>query len=201
MEQFTALRVTEVDDEYIAAVETVSESVLPPGDVTIRVHYSSLNYKDMLAIRGAKGIASAYPHTPGIDCAGVVLASSSAEFTVGDEVLVTGHELGTATPGGFGQLVRVPANWVMHKPGHFSLYETMAYGTAGLTAALCVDALLSQGVSPDSGDVLVTGATGAVGSLSLMLLAFLFAGMVIGWIFSLLIFRKKESRNDDLKEL
>ncbi|MEJ2742855.1 MAG: YhdH/YhfP family quinone oxidoreductase [Gammaproteobacteria bacterium] len=170
MESFTALRVHEVDGKYNAAIEEVTEEVLPPGDVTIRVHYSSLNYKDMLAIQGAKGVAASYPHTPGIDCAGVVLASSKSEFTVGDEVLVTGYQLGMSVPGGLGQLVRVPAEWVLQKPGHFSLYETMAYGTAGLTAALCVDSLTQVGITPEFGDVLVTGATGAVGSLSLLLL-------------------------------
>lgn len=170
MDKFRALRITEEDGEYQAAVQMVDESVLAEGDVTIRVHYSALNYKDMLAIEGSKGVAKTYPHTPGIDCAGVVLASNDASVAVGEEVLVTGYALGMAVPGGFSQVVRVPAQWVIKRPVSLSLFETMAYGTAGVTAAMCVDSLVQVGITPEFGDVLVTGATGSVGSLAVMLL-------------------------------
>lgn len=170
MEKFRALRVTEMDGEYRAAVQEVEFDVLPEEAVTIRVHYSALNYKDMLAIQGSKGIAKAYPHTPGIDCAGVVLASEDDNIAVGEEVIVTGYALGMAVPGGFGQVVRVPAEWVIKRPASLSLFETMAYGTAGVTAAMCVDSLVQVGITPQFGDVLVTGATGSVGSLAVMLL-------------------------------
>lgn len=170
MEKFRALRVTETDGEHQAEVQMLDESVLPDGDVTIRVHYSALNYKDMLAIEGSKGVAASYPHTPGIDCAGVVMASDDDGISVGEEVLVTGYALGMAVPGGFGQVVRVPAKWVIKRPAALSLFETMAYGTAGVTAAMCVDSLVQVGITPEFGDVLVTGATGSVGSLAVMLL-------------------------------
>lgn len=170
MDEFKALRVTETDGEYHAAVQMMDLEDLPAGEVTIRVHYSSLNYKDMLAIQGNKGVAATYPHTPGIDCAGVVMDSSVNSFAVGDEVLVTGYALGMSVPGGFGQMVRVPADWVIKRPESLTLFETMAYGTAGVTAAMCVDSLVEIGITPDFGDVLVTGATGSVGSLTVMLL-------------------------------
>lgn len=170
MEQFKALRVTENEGAYHADVQMMALEDLPHGEVTIRVHYSSLNYKDMLAIQGNKGVAATYPHTPGIDCAGVVMDSSVDTVAVGDEVVVTGYALGMSVPGGFGQMVRVPADWVIKRPAALSLFETMAYGTAGVTAAMCVDSLVEIGITPAFGEVLVTGATGAVGSLAVMLL-------------------------------
>jgi len=170
MNQFKALCVKEVDGEYVSEVKELTEEALPQGEVTIRVHYSDLNFKDMLAITGAKGIAKSYPHVPGIDCAGVVLASESELIPVGKEVFVTGFDLGMSISGGFSQLVKVPADWVMPCLPGLSLMETMAYGTPGVTAAMCIDTMLQVGITPDFGEVLVTGATGSVGTIAVLLL-------------------------------
>lgn len=143
---------------------------LADGELLIRVRYSSLNYKDALSASGNRGVTKQYPHTPGIDAAGVVEASSVGEFAVGDEVIVTGYDLGMNTAGGFGQYIRVPAAWAIKRPQGLSLREAMLLGTAGLTAALCVDKLERAGVTPQDGVVLVTGATGGVGSVAVMLL-------------------------------
>jgi len=144
---------------------------LPKGDVLIGVRCSSLNYKDALSASGNKGVTRNYPHTPGIDAAGVVEESAAGDFRPGDEVLVTGYDLGMNTPGGFGEKIRVPASWVVPLPPGLSLEESMALGTAGLTAAMAVRALLEGGVQPGRGEVLVTGATGGLGTLSVLLLA------------------------------
>lgn len=143
---------------------------LPPGDVLIRVKYSSLNYKDALSAIGNKGVTKNYPHTPGVDAAGVVEESSTEAFQPGDEVIVTGYDLGMNTPGGFGEYIRVPADWVVKRPENLSLRESMIYGTAGFAAALSVFKLTNHGVTPDQGDVLVTGAPGGVGSVALSIL-------------------------------
>lgn len=142
---------------------------LPPGDLLIRVHYSSLNYKDALSATGNRGVTRRYPHTPGIDAAGVVVESTVAEFRPGDEVIVIGYDLGMNTPGGFGGYIRVPASWAVARPAGLTLRASMALGTAGFTAAQCVDALLQHGVG--GGEVLVTGATGGVGSIAVALLS------------------------------
>ena len=144
---------------------------LPAGEVLIRVRYSSLNYKDALSATGNKGVTRRYPHTPGIDVAGVVEQSAVSEFVAGDEVIVTGYDLGMNTSGGFAQYVRVPAAWLLKRPKGLSLRESMALGTAGLTAALCVEKLEQAGLTPSAGPVLVTGATGGVGSIAVALLA------------------------------
>lgn len=157
--------------EYKRAVEEVSIADLPAGEVLIRVHYSSLNYKDGLSAIGNPGVTRKYPHTPGIDAAGVVEASTDDRFAVGAEVICMGYDLGMNTAGGFGQYIRVPAKWVLAKPDQLSLYETMQIGTAGFTAAQCVDRLLHFGVQTDQGPILVTGATGGVGSTAVALLS------------------------------
>lgn len=144
---------------------------LPAGELLIRVQYSSLNFKDALSASGQRGVSRHYPHTPGIDAAGVVEHSSAAEFAEGDEVIVTGYDLGMNTAGGFGQYIRIPAGWAIKRPQGLSLREAMILGTAGLTAALCIDKLERSGLEPDDGPVLVTGATGGVGSISVMLLS------------------------------
>jgi acrylyl-CoA reductase (NADPH) len=144
---------------------------LPAGDVRIGVRFSSLNYKDALSASGNKGVTRSYPHTPGIDGAGVVEESAAGPFRPGDEVLVTGYDLGMNTPGGFGEKIRVPASWVVPLPAGLTLEESMVLGTAGLTAAMAVSALEEGGVTPDRGEVLVTGATGGLGTLSVLLLA------------------------------
>ena len=144
---------------------------LPEGDVLIRVCYSSLNYKDGLSATGHKGVTKNYPHTPGIDAAGVVEESRDDAFQPGDEVIVTSYDLGMNTAGGFGQYIRVPAAWVVPLPENLSLKESMAYGSAGLTAGFCLLKLQAHGITPDRGDILVTGATGGVGSFAVAMLA------------------------------
>jgi putative YhdH/YhfP family quinone oxidoreductase len=144
---------------------------LPANDTLIRVHYSSLNYKDALSATGNRGVTRRYPHTPGIDAAGEVVESESADFKPGDEVIVTGYDLGMNTPGGFGQYVRVPSAWVVQKPEGLTLRESMVLGTAGLTAALSVYQLQRHAVAPEQGDVLVTGASGGVGCLAVVILS------------------------------
>lgn len=144
---------------------------LPDGDVLIRVHYSALNYKDALSASGHKGITRKYPFQPGIDAAGIVEESRGNIFSKGDEVLVTGYELGMNTDGGFGQYIRVPEDWLVKKPVNMSLRETMIYGTAGFTAGLAIYELQFNGIGPDKGKILVTGASGGVGSLACGMLA------------------------------
>ncbi len=144
---------------------------LPDGDVLIEVAYSSVNYKDALAATGHPGVAQEFPHVPGIDAAGKVVQSTASDYKVGDEVLVTSYELGVQCWGGWSQYVRVPAEWVIPLPQGLSLADSMALGTAGLTAGLCIHALRHHDVVPDAGEVVVTGASGGVGSLAVMLLA------------------------------
>ena len=144
---------------------------LPDHDVTVEVAYSSLNYKDALSARGNRGVTRSYPHTPGIDAAGRVVASRDPAFEPGDEVIVTSYDLGMNTPGGFGARIRVPGAWVVPMPAGLDARSAMVLGTAGLTAGLALDALLRQGLTPASGPVLVTGASGGVGSLAVALLA------------------------------
>lgn len=144
---------------------------LPPGEVLIRVRFSSLNFKDALAAQGHPGVVRHLPHVPGIDAAGSVESSSDPRFKPGDEVLVTGYELGAGQWGGWASYIRVPADWVVPLPTGLSLKETMILGTAGFTAAQCVAAIQLNGVVPDAGEIVVTGATGGVGSLAVMLLA------------------------------
>lgn len=170
--QFKALVVSETaDKQFVPEVVTRELSNLPAGEVLVRVSYSSLNYKDALSASGNRGVTRNYPHTPGIDAAGVVEQSSSSDFAVGDEVIVTGYDLGMNTAGGFSQYIRVPAAWLIPRPEGLSLRESMLLGTAGLTAALCVEKLLHNGLRPDAGPVLVTGATGGVGSIAVALLS------------------------------
>jgi acrylyl-CoA reductase (NADPH) len=170
-ERFRAYRVELDEQGPRAAVVEVSEAHLPQGEVTVRVAYSSLNYKDALSARGRPGVTRHYPHTPGIDAAGLVLESSDARFAPGQPVLVTSYDLGMDTPGGFGELIRVPGDWVVPLPAGLTLRESMILGTAGLTAGLALEALESHGVVPASGAVAVTGASGGVGSLAVALLA------------------------------
>ncbi|MDA0426468.1 YhdH/YhfP family quinone oxidoreductase [Stutzerimonas frequens] len=172
MSSFKALQVSESEGGRFETkiVERATDD-LPAGEVLIRVRYSSLNFKDALSASGNRGVTRSYPHTPGIDAAGVVASSSVAEFAEGDEVIVTGYDLGMNTAGGFGQYIRVPAAWVIKRPQGLSLRDAMILGTAGLTAALCVDKLEQAGLEPGDAPVLVTGATGGVGSIAVALLA------------------------------
>ena len=144
---------------------------LPAGELIIEVKYSSLNYKDALSATGNKGVTRKYPHTPGIDAAGVVADSTTKLFTVGDQVTVTGFDLGMNTSGGFARYISVPALWATKLPQGLSLKDSMSHGTAGLTAALCIIRLMASGLTKESGEVLVTGASGGVGSVAVAILA------------------------------
>lgn len=174
LSKFRALRVfQESDGNCRHEIVTRSVEELPPDDLLIDVKYSSLNYKDALSATGAPGVTRHYPHTPGIDAVGSVLESTSAQFQKGDIVIVTGFRLGMDRDGGFGQRIRVPAHWAVRKPKGLSLNESMIMGTAGLTAALCVEKLTGLGMSPNGGPVVVTGSTGGVGSCAIGLLSHL----------------------------
>jgi putative YhdH/YhfP family quinone oxidoreductase len=158
-------------DQVQAAVERRPLVELPAGDLLIKVSYSSINYKDAMAAQGHPGVARAFPHVPGIDAVGTVAQSSSSAFRVGDEVLLTSYELGVERWGGWAEFVRVQSDWVVPLPQGMSMVDCMTLGTAGLTAGLSIRALQQHGVDPSAGEVLVTGATGGVGSLAVMLLA------------------------------
>jgi acrylyl-CoA reductase (NADPH) len=164
---------TAVSSTTIGKIISLPSEQLPAGDVTIRSAYSSLNYKDALAYQGHRGIVKQLPHVPGIDVAGVVVESSDERFNLGDPVIVTGYELGQSRWGGWAELVRVPADWIVPLPSGLSLREAMIIGTAGFTAAQSVLALQRNEVEPSSGEVVVTGATGGVGSIAVRLLAHL----------------------------
>jgi putative YhdH/YhfP family quinone oxidoreductase len=144
---------------------------LPDGDLLIKVRFSSLNYKDALSASGNRGVTRNFPHTPGIDAAGEVVECESGDFVAGEEVIVTGYDLGMNTPGGFGQYIRIPSAWALRLPDGLALKESMALGTAGFTAALSVLKLEQGGVTPEDGEILVTGATGGVGSIAVSILA------------------------------
>jgi putative YhdH/YhfP family quinone oxidoreductase len=146
-------------------------SDLPAGDVLVQVLYSSLNYKDVLSATGNRGVTRKYPHTPGIDAAGIVAQSSDPAFSPGDEVIVTSYDLGMNTPGGYGQYIRVPSGWVVPQPIGLSSREAMIFGTAGFTAGLSVWQMMEGGVRPEAGNVLVSGATGGVGSIAVSILS------------------------------
>lgn len=170
-ETFKALWITEQSDgSFSREVVDRDISSLPEGELLIRVHYSSLNYKDALSASGNKGVTRNYPHTPGIDASGVVEESRSPEFRPGDKVVVTGYDLGMNTSGGFAEYIRVPAAWAVPLPAGLSLRESMIYGTAGFTAALSVYQLQKHDITPGSGPVVVTGATGGVGSTAVGIL-------------------------------
>ena len=169
--EFKALQVSEVTErEFTSTIVERNVDELPQGEVLIEVSYSSINYKDALSASGNKSVTRNYPHTPGIDASGIVRSSSSDNFKAGDEVIVTGYDLGMNTAGGFGQYIRVPAAWVLACPEGLNLRDSMILGTAGFTAALCIEKLIANGLRPEAGDVLVTGATGGVGIVAVMLL-------------------------------
>ncbi|MBB5337109.1 YhdH/YhfP family quinone oxidoreductase [Pectinatus brassicae] len=159
------------NDTYINDIELKNIDWLGNGDVLIKVKYSSLNFKDALSAIGNKGVTKKYPHTPGIDAAGIVVESENDKFSVGDKVIVTGYDFGMNTNGGFSEYIRVPSEWIVKLPKQLSLRESMIYGTAGFTAALSVKKLLDYGIKQNNGPVLVTGATGGVGSIAVSILS------------------------------
>ena len=170
-DKYKALVVRQKGKNFSRSIEQCNISDLTKGGVLIRVHYSSLNYKDGLSCIGVRTVTRHYPHTPGVDAAGVVEDSDNKQFKVGDKVVVISFDLGMNTPGGFGEYIRVPVGWVMPLPDGMSLRESMIYGTAGFTAGYALSLLQKQNVFPDSGPILITGGSGGVGSLSISILS------------------------------
>lgn len=161
----------ELDGSFSRKITDLNTKDLESKGVLVKVLYSSLNYKDSLSATGNRGVTKKYPHTPGIDAAGVVEFSKSDLFKKGDEVIVSNYDLGMNTSGGFGQYINVPEEWIVKLPENLGLRESMIYGTGGFTAALSVLKLIDHGITPESGDILVTGASGGVGSIAVSILA------------------------------
>jgi|SRR6056297_1031925 len=170
---YRALVAEEKNGEFRQSVKLLQAENLPDHDVLVRVHYSSLNYKDALSACGNKSVTKSYPFTPGIDAAGIVEESRDSSIQKGDKVIVTSYDLGMNTPGGFGEYIRVPGEWIVPLPDGLTLKESMMIGTSGLTAAIGVEKIVSQHIPPQKGSVLVTGATGGVGSFAIALLSHL----------------------------
>ena len=171
MSSFSALVLDEADGKIAAEVRDLADSDLPPGEVTVAVSYSTLNYKDGMVLNNIGGLVRNWPHVPGIDFAGTVVESSDGRYAAGDAVLLNGWRVGEAHWGGYAQKQKLKAEWLVRLPEAFSLEEAMAIGTAGYTAMLCVLALQDWGVKPDDGPIVVTGAAGGVGTVAIMLLA------------------------------
>ncbi|MEN9481511.1 MAG: hypothetical protein RLZZ298_2906 [Pseudomonadota bacterium] len=171
MDSFKALLIEECDGQVVSAITDMDESRLDAGEVTIRVAYSSVNYKDALAATGAGKIIRRFPCIGGIDLSGVVIKSADPRFKQGDPVIATSFDIGVAHHGGYAEIARVPADWVVPLPAGLSLYEAMALGTAGFTAALAIVRMEENRLTPAKGAVIVTGATGGVGSLAVDMLA------------------------------
>lgn len=168
--KYKGFLVNETEKGFVGEISTLNTENLIEGDVLIKVEYSSLNYKDALSASGNKGVTKNYPHTPGIDAAGIVVESKVESFKPGDEVIVTGFDLGMNTPGGYAEYIRVPAEWIVKLPEGLSLKESMILGTAGFTAAISV-MRLAEIVKPEDGKIVVTGASGGVGSIALAMLS------------------------------
>ncbi|HMQ52436.1 MAG TPA: MDR family oxidoreductase, partial [Anaerolineae bacterium] len=168
---FKALLVENDEGQFKASIKTLSRTDLPEGEVLVQVAYSSLNYKDGLAVTNKGKIVRSFPLVPGIDLAGTVLESSSAAYKPGDEVVLTGWGVGEQYWGGYAQLASVKADWLVPLPPGLTLAQAMGIGTAGFTAMLCVMALEEHGLKPGDGDVVVTGASGGVGSVAVAVLA------------------------------
>ncbi|CAM4039696.1 NADPH:quinone oxidoreductase family protein [Mesobacillus thioparans] len=171
MDKFKAFMVNKMEEDFSAEVKTISLEDLPEGEVLIKVAYSSVNYKDGLASIPNGKIVRSYPFIPGIDLAGTVVSSDDSHFKAGDEVIATSYEIGVSHYGGYSEYARIPADWIVSLPEGLSLKEAMVYGTAGFTAALSVHRLEENGLTPEKGKVLVTGATGGVGSVAVAMLA------------------------------
>ncbi|MFY0783440.1 acryloyl-CoA reductase [Peribacillus simplex] len=171
IQQFDALVVNKQDDQFTVNIQKLSVDDLPQEDVLIRVHYSGVNYKDSLASIPNGNIVSSYPIVPGIDMAGVVVSSEDSRFKKGDEVIATSYGIGVSQSGGYSQFARVPADWIVPLPDGLTMKEAMIIGTAGFTAALSVQRLEENDLTPGQGSVLVTGATGGVGSFAVSILS------------------------------
>jgi len=168
---FKALMLENLDGKVSASVRQVEESQLPAGEVTVAVEYSSLNFKDGMVVSGVGGLVKSYPHVPGIDFSGTVIDSSDASYRPGDKVVLTGWRVGEIRWGGLAQKAVVNAQWLVPLPSAITTRDAMAIGTAGFTAMLAVMALEAHGVAPGSGEVLITGAAGGVGSVATAILA------------------------------
>ncbi|MDO6486302.1 MDR family oxidoreductase [Colwellia sp. 6_MG-2023] len=168
---FSGILIEKNDDNYQAAVKSIDESILPEGDVTVNVSHSTLNYKDALAITGKSPVVRKFPMIPGVDLVGTVTHSDSEKFKIGDAVILNGFGVGETHCGGLAQKARLKSEWLIPLPKAFSPHQAMAIGTAGYTAMLCVIALEKHGITPDKGEILVTGANGGVGSFSVAILA------------------------------
>ncbi len=168
---FKGILITKENATYQAEVRQIDDAVLPAGDVTVRVEWSTLNYKDGLAITGKAPVVRRFPMVPGIDFAGTVTTSSNPAWPVGERVLLNGWGVGETHCGGLAELARVRGDWLVALPGSFTARQAMAIGTAGYTAMLCVLALEKHGIRPEDGEILVTGANGGVGSVAIALLA------------------------------
>lgn len=164
--EFNALFVSQQESGFTREIKTLTTDDLPENDLLVKVRYSSLNYKDALSASGNKGVTRKFPHVPGIDACGIVVACKNGRFQIGDAVIVTGFDLGMNTWGGFGQYICVPSAWVISLPADLALRDAMAFGTAGLTAGLSVDKIVSAGIKPADGPVVISGATGGVGSMA-----------------------------------
>ena len=181
------------DKEFTADVKEVAIPKCDENEIVIKVTYSSLNYKDALSSVGNPGVTRNFPHITGIDVAGTVYESTSSIFKVGERVLVTGYDMGMNTNGGHAEFVKIPADWVARIPDAITDKEIMTFGTAGLTAALSVNELMDNGIRPESGSILVTGATGGVGSIAVSILS------KIG--FTVVAISGKEEKTDYLKRI
>ncbi|WPC68502.1 MDR family oxidoreductase [Rhodoferax ferrireducens] len=168
---FRGILITKDDAGYKAELQTIDEAVLPAGDVTVQVEWSTLNYKDALAITGKSPVVRRFPMVPGIDFAGTVLESTNAAWQAGDKVILNGWGVGETHCGGLAEIARVKSEWLLALPNSFTTRQAMAIGTAGYTAMLCVLALEKHGIEPPDGEILVTGANGGVGSVAVALLA------------------------------
>lgn len=166
-----AILVEKDDKGYRSTLQDIPESALPEGDVLVAVEYTGLNYKDSLAITGKSPVVRAFPMIPGVDFAGTVIESTHASYKAGDKVIMGGWGVGELHWGGLAQKARVKGDWLTPLPTGLTTLQAMTIGTAGLTAALCVDALEKHGITPDKGEVVVSGASGGVGSVALALLA------------------------------
>lgn len=172
MNSFKAIVIKEQQDEVVYRVEQISEEQLSQGEVLVKVAYSSINYKDMLAVQKKGGVIRDYPMIPGIDFSGTVVHTADDRFQEGQEVIVTGFEMGMSHTGGFSEYARVPAEWIVPLPKGLNLKDAMVFGTAGFTAALSIQALEQNGMDPKNDPaLLVTGSTGGVGSVALQILS------------------------------
>ncbi len=168
---FKGILIEKDDDGYRAALQEIDEAQLPEGDVTINVQYSTLNYKDGLAITGKSPVVRKFPMVPGIDLVGTVESSSHSEYSAGDAVVLNGWGVGETHWGGLAQKARLNGDWLVPLPQNLTPKQAISIGTAGYTAMLCIMALEQHGVTPESGEILVTGATGGVGSVAIAILA------------------------------